>query len=177
MRILATAGVLVLLSGTAWAQQPAPAGRAGGAGRGTPPPPTDLTKGTVMTDAEFHAAIAKAGNDRPMTSTRVFTLPGTSPYAVNVEHRTNQPQNASIHEADAELFYVIDGSGTMVTGGKLVGETRNGANLSGTSIEGGMPTKLSKGDFLMVPEGIAHWFSQVDASGINIMSVHLPRAK
>ena len=172
MRILAAASVLVVLSGTAWAQAPG-----GGRGGAAPPAPTDLTKGTVMTDADLHAAIAKTGNDRPMTSTRVFTLAGTSPYAVNVEHRTNQPQTASIHEAEAELFYVIDGSATMVTGGKLVGETRNGANLSGKSIEGGTPTKLSKGDFFMVPEGVAHWFSQIDAPSINIMSVHLPRAK
>jgi mannose-6-phosphate isomerase-like protein (cupin superfamily) len=112
-----------------------------------------------------------------VTSNRVFTLAGTSPYTVNVEHRTNQPQAAAIHEAEAELFYVVDGSATMVTGGKLVGETRNGANLSGKSIEGGTPTKLNKGDFLMVPEGVAHWFSQIDAAGINIMSFHLPRAK
>jgi mannose-6-phosphate isomerase-like protein (cupin superfamily) len=130
-----------------------------------------------MTDAELRAVIAKAGNDRPMTSNRVFTLAGTVPYAVNVEHRLNQPQAAALHETEAELFYVIDGSATMVTGGKLVGETRSGTNLSGKSIEGGVPTKLSKGDFFMVPEGVAHWFSQVDASGINIMSVRLPRTK
>jgi mannose-6-phosphate isomerase-like protein (cupin superfamily) len=85
------------------------------------------------------------------------------------------PQNASVHETEAELFYLIDGSATMVTGGKLVGETRNGANLSGTSIEGGTPTKLNKGDFFMVPEGVPHWFSQIDPGGINVMSVHLPR--
>ena len=142
MRILATAGVLVLLCGTAWAQQPAPGARAGGAGRGTPPPTTDLTKGTAMTDAALHAAIAAQGSDRPMTSTRVFTLPGDRPYAVAVEHRMPMPQNASVHETEAELFYLIDGSATMVTGGKLVGETRNGVNLSGTGIEGGTPTKL-----------------------------------
>ncbi len=97
------------------------------------------------------------------------------PYAINVEHRTNQPQAASLHETEAELFYVVDGSATMITGGKLVGETRNGANLSGKSIEGGMPNKLNKGDFFMVPEGVAHWFSQIDPAGINIMSFHLPR--
>ena len=45
---------------------------------------------------------------------------------------------ASVHEKEAELFYVIDGSGTLVTGGKLVGETRTNAdNLAGTAIEGG----------------------------------------
>jgi mannose-6-phosphate isomerase-like protein (cupin superfamily) len=173
MRILATAGVLVLLlAGSAWAQAPA-----GGRGGAPQPPPTDLTKGTVMTDAELHAAIAKAGNALPSASTRVFQLTGASPYTVNVEHRTNQPQNSSIHEAEAELFYMIDGSATMVTGGKLVGETRNGTNLTGKSIEGGTPNKLNKGDFLMVPEGVPHWFSQIDAAGINIMSFHLPRAK
>jgi mannose-6-phosphate isomerase-like protein (cupin superfamily) len=168
MRILATSSVLVLLSGTAWAQQPP-------AGRGAPPPPTDLTKGTVMTSADLHAAIAKAGDARPMTSTRVFTLAGDKPYAVAVEHRMPMPQNASVHETEAELFFLIDGSATMVTGGKLVGETRNGTNLSGTSIEGGTPTKLNKGDFFMVPEGVPHWFSQIDPGGINVMSVHLPR--
>jgi hypothetical protein len=37
-----------------------------------------------------------------------------------------------VHELDAELFYVIDGSGTVVTGGKLTGETRtNAENLRG----------------------------------------------
>ena len=173
MRILATAGVLVLLSGTAWAQQPAapPPGR----GAPAPAPATDLTKGTVMTSADLHAAIAKAGDARPMTSTRVFTLAGDKPYAVAVEHRMPMPQNASVHETEAELFYLIDGSATMVTGGKLVGETRNGVNLSGTGIEGGTPTKLNKGDFFMVPEGVPHWFSQIDPGGINVMSVHLPR--
>jgi mannose-6-phosphate isomerase-like protein (cupin superfamily) len=168
MRILATAGVFVLLTGTAWAQQPA-------AGRGAPPPPTDLTKGTVMTSAELHASTDKAAADRPLTQTRVFTLAGDKPYAVAVEHRNPLVQGASVHETEAELFYLIDGSATMVTGGKLVGETRNGVNLTGTSIEGGTPTKLSKGDFFMVPEGVPHWFSQIDPGGINIMSVHLPR--
>ena len=131
----------------------------------------------MLTDAELHATIAKNPSAAAVTSNRVFTLAGDRPYTVNVEHRTNQPQAAAIHEAEAELFYVVDGSATMVTGGKLVGETRNGANLSGKSIEGGTPNKLSKGDFLMVPEGVAHWFSQIDAAGINIMSFHLPRAK
>lgn len=171
MRMLATAGAIVLLVGSAWAQAPA-------GGRGGPAPtPTDLTKGTAMTDAELHAMIAKVGNDRASVSNRVFTLAGQMPYTVNVEHRTNQAQGAAIHNTEAELFYVIDGSATMVTGGTLVGGTTNGANVAGTSIDGGVSTKLGKGDFFMVPEGVPHWFSQIDAAGLNIMSVHLPRTK
>jgi mannose-6-phosphate isomerase-like protein (cupin superfamily) len=170
MRIPALVGVLVLLSATAWAQAPA-----GGRGGAPQAPPTDLTKGTAMTDAELHAMIAKVGNERAVVSNRVFTLAAPSPYTVNVEHRTNQTQGAAIHSTEAELFYVIDGSATMVTGGTLVSPTTNGANVTGTSVQGGVTTKLSKGDFFMVPEGVPHWFSQIDAGGLNIMSVHLPR--
>jgi mannose-6-phosphate isomerase-like protein (cupin superfamily) len=156
----AIATVLVLLSGSGFAQQ-----RGGGGGRGTPPPPTDPTKGTIMTAAELNAALAKVGNDRPNTPVRVFTL---APYTVNVEHRTNQPQAASVHDAEAELFYVVDGSATMITGGKLLPDNKG--------IEGGTPTKLNKGDFFIVPKGVPHWFSQIDGTALNIMSFHLPMA-
>ena len=156
----AIASVLILLSGSGFAQQ-----RGGGGGRGTPPPPTDPTKGTIMTAADLNAALAKLGTDRPNASVRVFTL---APYTVNVEHRSTQPQAASVHEAEAELFYVVDGSATMITGGKLMPDNKG--------IEGGTPTKLNKGDFFMVPKGVPHWFSQIDAPVLNILSFHLPMA-
>jgi quercetin dioxygenase-like cupin family protein len=124
-----------------------------------------------MTSADLAAAIAKLGNERPNASVRVFTL---QPYSVNVEHRTPKEQGASIHENDAELFYIINGSETIVTGGKLVGETRNGSNVSGKSIEGGTPHKLNKGDFFIVPKGVPHWFSQVDGPSVDQISIHLP---
>src|ERR1700730_7836094 len=158
MRILATASVLLLLSGAAWAQQPARGGP------GAAQPATDPTKATRYPGAALAAAIAKLPQDRPVGSTQIYRLQGDKPYTVNVEHRISQPQAAAVHETEAELFYVIDGSAIMTTGGKLVGETRNGANLSGKSIEGGTPTKLTKGDFFMVPEGVPHWFNQIDGA-------------
>jgi hypothetical protein len=33
---------------------------------------------------------------------------------------------------------------------------------------------VTKGDFMLVPEGTPHWFSSVDGS-ITLMSIHLPR--
>jgi mannose-6-phosphate isomerase-like protein (cupin superfamily) len=173
MRMLcAVAAVSILISGSAFAQdRGARGGRAGGAGRGEAPPATDPTVGTVKTAAELNAALAKLGTDRPNASVPVFRL---APYAVNIEHRANQPQTASIHDNEAEMFIVIDGSATFVTGGKVVGETRNGANVSGKSIEGGTPHKIGKGDFIMVPKGVPHWFSQIDGTVLNIMSFHLP---
>jgi quercetin dioxygenase-like cupin family protein len=138
-----------------------------------PPTPTDRTKATQYTSASLAAALAKLPTDRPTAAVRVFTL---DPYAVNVEHRMPMPQGAAAHEAQAELFYVIDGSATLLTGGKLAGETRNGTNLAGKAIEGGSQQKFGKGDFLLVPSGIPHQF--IDLQGpLTLMSMYLPNPK
>ena len=70
---------------------------------------------------------------------------------------------------------MIDGSGTIVTGGKLVDEKRtNEANLTGSSIQGGVSKKISKGDWVLVPEGVPHQIPNVEGA-ITLMSLHLPR--
>jgi mannose-6-phosphate isomerase-like protein (cupin superfamily) len=139
-----------------------------GGGRGAAPlTPTDTTNATQVTAAELTAALATLGIERPNSTVRVFSI---APYTANIEHRTSQPQNGSVHEDEAELFYVVDGSGTMVTGGKLVGDAIK-------TIEGGTAHKLNKGDFLIVPKGVPHWFSQIDGQVLNIMSLHLPMPK
>jgi mannose-6-phosphate isomerase-like protein (cupin superfamily) len=159
MRMFTAAALFVLISGFAFAQQR-------GGGGGTAPAPTDTTNATQITAAELNAGLAKLGYDRPNSTVRVFSI---APYTANIEHRTNQPQNASVHPDEAELFYVVDGSGTMVTGGKLAADNK--------SVEGGTPHKLNKGDFLIVPKGVPHWFSQIDGQALNIMSFHLPMPK
>src|SRR5262245_66478330 len=104
----AVAALSILISGSAFAQDRGGRGArgAGGAGRGEAVPATDPTVGTVKTAAELEAALAKLGTDRPNASVPVFRL---APYAVNIEHRANQPQTASIHDNEAEMFIVIDG--------------------------------------------------------------------
>lgn len=138
----------------------------------TAPPPTDRTKATVFSSAQLAAALAKLPSDRPSASVRVFSL---APYNVNVERRLARPQGASLHEAQAELFYVVDGSATLLTGGSLVAPTRNGTNLSGTGIEGGVRQTFGKGDFLMVPSGVPHQFVDIQAP-VQLMSIYLPNA-
>lgn len=134
--------------------------------RGTPPPPTDRTKASYMSSAEVTAAIATLPKDRPNSSVRVFTL---APYNVNIEHRQPMAQGASVHAETSELFYVIEGSATMLTGGKLVGDPAK-------TIEGGVAQKFSKGDWIMVPSGVNHQFVDIK-SPITILSLHLPNAK
>jgi mannose-6-phosphate isomerase-like protein (cupin superfamily) len=96
------------------------------------------------------------------------------PYNANLEYRTAVGP-AAVHEKEAEMFYVLDGSATMVTGGKLTEEKRaNVENLNGTGIEDGMSRTVSKGDFIIVPENTPHWFSQINGT-IVLMTIHVPR--
>ena len=127
-------------------------------------------QGGLVTAADLAAIAAKQPKDR--NGNQVFLQ--LAPYNVTMEHRVNVPQNAAVHEKEAELFYVVEGTGTMVVGGKLVNPTRNGDNLTAAASEGGTPNRLAKGDFLLVKEGDAHWFSKVD-SEMTLMTLHLPR--
>src|SRR5258706_7671825 len=53
-----------------------------------------------------------------------------APFRANMEYRTAPATTVGIHETEAELFVVIEGSGAMTVGGTLVNPTRNGTNLS-----------------------------------------------
>ena len=138
------------------------------------PSPTNQTIKTFSSSADVMALIAKAKAERknePNISQRLLQL---APYNANLEYRASVGP-AAVHEREAEVFYVIDGSGTMVTGGKLVNETRtNAQNLSGTAIDGGMSRSIAKGDFIIVPENTPHWFSSINGTLI-LMSLHVPR--
>ena len=98
-----------------------------------------------------------------------------APYSAILEYRTAMAP-AAVHETEAELMYVIDGSGTIVTGGKLTDPKRvNATNLSGANIEGGTSQTINKGDFLIVPQNSPH---QITPSGgaIILMTVKMPRS-
>ena len=127
--------------------------------------------------ADVKAMIAKAKAERKPDQPN-FSQPivGMAPYSANLEYRVgglNAP--ASTHDKDAELFYVVEGSGTVVTGGTLKDERRtNPDNASGTAIEGGTSRRIAAGDFVLVPEKTPHWFTQIDGVLV-LMSLHLPK--
>ena len=162
MRKTMFAIALVFVASAVFAQQPAPA-----------PAPTAAAMKLFASSSEVAALVAKAKSDRkadqPMLAQRVV---GLAPYTVNLEYRPGVGP-ASVHEREAELFYVVDGTATAVTGGKLVNERRTNAdNLTGTAIEGGTEQRVSKGDILLVPAGVPHWFTNVNE--YLQLSLHVP---
>lgn len=162
MRAIGISLVLALMAAAVVAQQPAPQS-------------PDQAMKMFASSADITAMIAKAKNERKegqgIVSQRILQL---APYNANLEYRASVAA-AAVHEREAEMFYVIEGSATMVTGGKLVNETRpNPDNLSGTAIEGGTPRTIAKGDFIIVPENTPHWFSAINGVLV-LMSFHVPR--
>ena len=130
---------------------------------------------TFASSSDVAALIAKAKSERkenqPIVAMPILQL---APYNANLEYRASVGP-AAVHEKEAEMFYVIDGSATLVTGGKLVKESRtNAENLTGTGIEGGNPRQVAKGDFVIVPENTPHWFSSINGTVV-LMSLHVPR--
>ena len=128
--------------------------------------------------ADVQALIANAKKSRPPDQANfVQPIVRLAPYNANLEYRVaGINANASVHEREAEMFFVIEGSGTLVTGGTLRDERRtNPENRSGSGIDGGTRQRLSKGDYIMVPEGVPHWFGEIDGALV-MMSIHLLHA-
>jgi mannose-6-phosphate isomerase-like protein (cupin superfamily) len=88
--------------------------------------------------------------------------------SVAMLHRAKPEVSALIHDHVTETYYIVSGSGTIVTGGSLGGAkptdlTRLNAGMSqsGTRI-GGEPHRVKPGDIIIIPAGTPHSFSELD---------------
>jgi len=82
-------------------------------------------------------------------------------YMVHASRR-EKPGMAEIHTKDADIVYVLDGAATLVTGGKAIdAKVTEPDELRGSAIEGGEAKELKKGDVMIIPAGVPHWFKNV----------------
>jgi mannose-6-phosphate isomerase-like protein (cupin superfamily) len=130
---------------------------------------------TFASAADVSALLAKAKGDlkpgQPDLQEPTLRL---APYTVNVEYRVTAGP-PTLHKNIAEVFYVLDGAGTLEWGGKLQNEKQtNPTNLTGTGIDGGMSKKIAKGDVFFVPENTPHGFSAVEGT-LQMMVIRVPR--
>jgi mannose-6-phosphate isomerase-like protein (cupin superfamily) len=102
---------------------------------------------------------------------------GKSGIAIGMVHRTklDAPQANSVAEHDhvSEVYHVISGSATLVTGPNLVDAQRrpatnenvrllNGPGSNAASIRNGVTHQLKAGDAIIIPAGTGHWFTRID---------------
>ena len=134
-----------------------------------PLPATDIPAADVQ--STLKKAIASNTVDTPIRTVDA----GGHNIGVGLVHRpkgTNLPGGAS-HDKVSEVYHVLEGAGTLVTGGTLVNPQRregtaevvtqiNGPGYSGTSIAGGVRRRIAKGDIVIIPAGTPHWFPEVE---------------
>jgi mannose-6-phosphate isomerase-like protein (cupin superfamily) len=142
-----------------------------------PHPAIDTTKPATDVLASAIAATLKSAPSNAVSdqSIRVVDVGG---YNVGI-YVVNRPkatvQGAILHDNRiSEIYYMLEGAGTLVTGGTLVEPQRlpadsrvvteiNGPSIRGSRIEGGTSRRIAKGDVVIIPGGTPHWWSALES--------------
>jgi len=111
-----------------------------------------------LSGADLSARVKKDAAARPDLSTTGIAT--TTDYIVLVAHR-GRAAGAIAHPDAHEMHYILEGSGTLVTGGRIVRGT-NGPNSA--TIDGGERRRVRKGDVIIIPRNTPHWYSEVDGA-------------
>jgi mannose-6-phosphate isomerase-like protein (cupin superfamily) len=118
-----------------------------------------------------------AAVDQPLRTLDV----GTANVGIFLVHRPQEPDQGCTIEHDTlvndnttSIFFVLDGAGTLVTGGTLTNPTPLssddpdlklvGRGSRGSGIRNGHSRHIHKGDIVVIPAGIPHGFSAIEKS-------------
>ena len=113
-------------------------------------PPAPLTTVAFVDHEKVAQALAKG--ERMVTASDVRVS----------GNRRDKPGQVEVHDKEMDVVYMIDGSATLVTGGTMVGGKNNSpGQWLGTDITGGTTQQLVKGDVVVIPAGVPHWFKEV----------------
>lgn len=128
---------------------------------------------TEETQAYVKRAIANGLVDQQVRSVDI----GKSQIGIGMVHRgkldSPAPNSVAEHDLISEVYHIIDGSATLVTGPDIVGMKRrpatlttvreyNGPGNNGSSITNGVTHHLKAGDVIVIPAGVGHLFTKID---------------
>lgn len=146
--------------------------------------PGPLRSATDVTDADLRATLKMAPADGVMDQQIRVVDTGKYNVAIGVLRRAAKARQTAIeHSQITEVYHIIEGSGTFVTGGEMVDPTPSpaegttvkilvGPSTNGVAIRGGQSRKVGPGDVIVIPSGVAHWFSAVE-SDMNYLVVRV----
>lgn len=142
-----------------------------------PEPTCRMCPATYIDSSEVDAYVKKAMAEK-LTDQQIRDVEiGKAHVGVGVVHRprlTAPPANSvAEHDLVSEVYHVISGSGTLVTGADLVGKQRrpadletvrlfNGPGNNAASIRNPVAREIRTGDVVVIPAGTGHYFSRID---------------
>lgn len=118
--------------------------------------PSEATRPFVVMTAQSVDDLQKSLQSENKTSELIDSA--GMQFRVAVQHEKNRSGAAAeLHDASDDVYYVLDGSATLVLGGKLEdpketdpGEWRSSRIIDGKTVE------IKKGDLVIVPRGTPH---------------------
>jgi mannose-6-phosphate isomerase-like protein (cupin superfamily) len=146
--------------------------------QGNDPQPTcRMCPATYISNDEVQAYVRKAVAEK-LTDQQIRDVEiGKAHVGVGVVHRgrlTSPGANpVAEHDLVSEVYHVIDGAGTLMTGPDLVDSQRrpadletvrlfNGPGRNAASIRNGVTQELKAGDVVVIPAGTGHYFTRID---------------
>jgi Mannose-6-phosphate isomerase len=127
------------------------------------------SSGTFISADEIAATLKQSiANNTVDSPIKLAEIPGGHKASVALLRRTKAETSALIHDYVTEIYEIVEGSGTLMTGGSLEDPkesdlTRVNAGMSHTGVHrGGESRKVKVKDVIIVPAGTAHRFSELD---------------
>lgn len=106
--------------------------------------------------AHLGADVVRAAFDRGAV------LAEAADHAIHAGRREG-PGQAEIHALDTDIFHILEGRGTIVTGGEVVDAREIGPNeIRGEALRGGVERELAAGDVIVIPRGVPHCFVRIE---------------
>ncbi len=157
----------------------------------TPPVSPHLPRGTAtdVSSAEIQSLVQKTASERVSDQAiRVVSINGEYNVGVGVVHRAKtsgtQAGGGIEHSQITEIYHVIEGNATLVTGGSMdnlsefpadhpVVTVLNGPSTRGGPIQNGVSRKIGPGDVVIIPPNTPHWFSEISSDQIVYLVVRV----
>jgi len=140
-------------------------------------PTCNKCNASYVSNEEVQAYLKRAQDNGLVDQQSRAVSIGKANIGIGVVYRgkLDKPQNDSVAEHDlvSEVYHIIDGSATLVTGPDIADMTRrpadlqtvrefNGPGNGGSTIRNGVTHQLKAGDVIVIPAGTGHWFTKID---------------
>jgi mannose-6-phosphate isomerase-like protein (cupin superfamily) len=141
----------------------------------TPQPTCQNCPATFISNDELMQYLARARAEQIIDQQVRSVNVGKSNVAIGMVHRgrLTKPGEVAEHDHVSEVYHVISGAATLMTGPEPVNPQArpatntnvrllNGPGHNAKSIRNGVAHELRAGDVMVIPAGTGHWFTKID---------------